>query len=328
MDVLAETLWGRRGIVKANHIWLTLAVLASLMSPYSRYPVWKGCLLFFMAAACFAQASILANDLSDQERDVASGKRRWIFRVPRWAGIAIVAAIAGAGAFFILLAGGTSAAVLAYLAAIVLGVLYSLRPFRLKERGLLGLVCYSAAATFAYAVLPWTWRPADPLILVMIAPAVFLDKWTNLQFHQIIDLNADKQDGTATHAARRGRRAARRSLRTVSLLTSIWLLLTFAAVTLFLPPWRVPFAVFAAMAFSAVGLREVLKKQPESTRSASLVGELPLAYLALTFVLFRLAPLMILGRTAFDLPDTWPAFGLCLVTVAIESWHSYNYRYE
>ena len=55
--------------------------------------------------------------------------------------------------------------------------------------------------------------------------------------------------------------------------------------------------------------------------TTSLTAELPEAYLALTFVLFRILPLALLVRLSLRLPSAWSVFLTAGALVALESWH-------
>lgn len=319
-EIVPETFWGRRGIVKASQVWLMLAIIVTGMPQDGA--IWKDCVLIFLAAASVSVASILVNDITDQPQDAASGKRRWIFALPRPAAIGIVTLLSCLGAIFVLMAGGTTAALLVYIGGIAFGMIYSLPPLRLKERGVLGLYCYSLATVLGYVALPWAWRGGPWWIPLVIGLAVFLDKWTNLHFHQVVDFDADARDGTKTYAIALGKERAGKTLKVVAFATTLLLIAATALVIFIQPELRVEMALMTIAAFIAIGIAV------PGSKSTSLIRELPWSYLALTFILFRLAPLAVLASAAFRNPHVWPAFALCLAIMAVESFQSYHYRYE
>ena len=116
VEGVQETLFGRRGLVKAAHACLPLGVAASLNPSLELARLGAACLMVLLVAGCWAQAAILANDLADSAEDAAAGKRRWVREVPRAAGWAVVAFVVAVGAF-VLLAAGRRGALVAYGAA-------------------------------------------------------------------------------------------------------------------------------------------------------------------------------------------------------------------
>ena len=202
MQVLGQSLLGRRGIVKTANLWLPLALLlVSRPAPAGASDAIT-CGWIFLAVFCWAQACILGNDISDTRDDDASGKRRWIAQLPSLAGYLVVIFLSVIGACSAYLAGKQPAAPVIFVLALALGLLYSFKPIRLKERGALGLWAYSFSAALAFAVTPWVilehvgWHT-----LAVLIPAVFFDKWTNLHFHQLVDYEADRISNTQTYAA-------------------------------------------------------------------------------------------------------------------------------
>ena len=327
LEGIQETLFGRRGLVKAVHSCLPLGVAASLNPALDSARLGTACLLALLVAGCWAQAAILANDLTDSAEDAAVGKRRWVRALPRGAGWAVVVLMVALGAS-VTAAAAPREALIAYAAAIVLGLLYSLRPVRLKDRGLAGPLAYAGAGALAYAVLPCAWLGARPAVLAVLAAAVLLDKWVNLHFHQVIDYDADRASGAGTHAVAAGPERARRLLKRMSWLAAAWLAGTAAFVAVSLPSWRAG----AACAVGAVVLlagRYVHQARGGRAEAASaLVRELPPAYLALTLALFRALPLLLFARLAVAERSAWGAFAAVAVLVGLDAWYAVGYRYE
>jgi len=326
-QILGETLWGKRGLIKVNHLWLPLGVILSTDAFEQQRPLWLECLRILAIIACWSQASILVNDIADRQEDGSLGKLRWIDRLPTGLGAWVVALVAVFGALLIVQARATSWVLAAYAAATVLALLYSIRPVRIKERGVAGLLNYSLAGTIAFVVLPWVWFGSDWLTPVVLVPAVFLDKWVNLHFHQVIDYEADSRSGIRTYSVAVGLQCARRSLGWAAGLSSVWLLGTLAFVTLSLPTWRVAAAGAGAAVVLAVAVyARSVRRHPE--RASALLQELPWTYLGLTFALFRVLPLVLFVRLALAEPTMWAVFGVVASLLLIESWHSFQYHYD
>ncbi len=304
-------------------LWLPLAVILSTGGLGDGEDAWLRCFRVFATVACWSAASILANDLTDVQIDRASGKERWILRFSlRWS-VALVALLYGLGALNSGLADGAGA-LGAYLAAAALGLCYSVRPVRLKTRGLLGPLAYSSSSMFAFVVVPWAWMGSHWPALAVLAPAVLLDKWVNLHFHQVVDCESDRRNGVLTYCVAVGVERGRRSLKWAVLLASVWLLGTLIFVALSLTSWRLAVAGSGAVVVLAVGLYSRLVRRSES--ASALLRELHWTYLGLTYVLFRLVPLLLLARLSLREPAMWSVSGVVALLVLVESWHSFRYR--
>ncbi len=325
--MVSEAIWGKRGVVKTITLSLPLAVMLSIDRPGGRRATWLACLELFVAVACWCLACILANDLTDRQADRSAGKQRWISRLPAGAGVLAVTLAIGLGVLSLRLGGGGRLALSFYLAATALGVLYSVRPVRLKARGFFGPLAYSSAAMLAFVAVPWAWLEAGWPALAVVAPAVLLDKWVNLHFHQVIDCEADRGSGMWTYAALAGPDRARRSLKWAAALASVSTLGVLAFVTLSVATWRPAIGgtgVVAALAVAAYAGR--VRRRPDG--ASALLRELPPTYLGLTYAVFRILPLVLLARLAVEESTMWSVFGVVALLLAVESWHVFRYRYE
>lgn len=324
-----EGLLRNRGLTKALPALLSWAVIRTFRGGEPG-PAGDaaGFFLILFAVVCWIFVCILANDLTDRAEDRAAGKRRWIAELPLPAAAVAVLALFGAGLAAVFASGAPVGAGLAYIAASASGLLYSVAPFRFKRRGAWGLLFYSLAGTAAYAVLPWAWMGASPVALAALAPAVFLDKWVNIHFHQLIDRECDAAQGTRTYAVRAGAGKAARTLRAAATFAAVW----FAGVVVFvsaaLPSgWRiaVPAMAGAAVLGSAVYAASSKRKGPGDT---DLVRRLPFFYLGTSYGLFRAVPLLLMLRLALGDPTLSVAAAAAVLLVGIESLFVYSYRYE
>lgn len=320
-QIPADILLGKRGLVKSNEIWLPLCLL---MAEEPRPSVLTA-FSIFLATAAWSLSCIWVNDLVDQGADRATGKNRWIQQLSPEAGTGILAALILGGACLIT-ALSRSSTLIIYLAAVFLGFSYSLRPLRYKERGVWGPVVYSTSCLLGFVILPWAWLGADIYLLVLLAPAVFLDKWVQLHFHQVIDYQGDVRTRTQTLTVVMGLEKSRAILRIMSSLASLWLVsvLVFTIFETAEIPWL--FALF----FVLVGISLIIhshrgKKNQASTR---LQRELPVYYLALTFLVFRLGPILLLTQIAIAEYDMIPLALFATPLIFIESLHSAHYSYE
>lgn len=327
MEAIAETLWGRRGIVKAVHVWLPLALLMTTADPLADVPAWLCALPAYASAACYTQAAILANDLADRNRDRAARKRRWIVRCGPLPGGCIVAAFALLGLAALWVCEANPRAAGAYLAAIALAFMYSFRPVRLKERGGFGPATYSLSTALAYAVVPWALFPSSRALLVLPVAAVFLDKWTNLYFHQLVDRDRDRQSGIRTFATERDPGRVRRLLGFMAWATALLLAVVLVWALRIMPSGGIVIGAVAVGMILAIIARVRSMRHGPSGRANELIRELPAPYLALTLVLFRLLPLMLIGRLALERRHMTAPFLLLVILVAVESRQALRYRH-
>ncbi len=315
-----ELLVGPRGIVKAAHVYwpALLYVTAS-----GRTPRPGQLLALFAAVACWSQAAILGNDLADRRADAAAGKRRWIVRLPGWAARLLVGGLLAAGLAVIPAVGASRAAAAAYAAAAALALAYSLSPFRLKGRGAWGPAAYSGAACLAYAVLPWAWLGGPTGLLALACAAVFADKWVNLHFHQVLDLEADRATGVRTLCVSAGPWRARRWLGWAARLASLLMLAGVVASSVVAGAWAWAVGGSVALASAGVGLH-VARTHGEAGRSA-LLRELPPHYLALTLGLLRAVPALLLLRLCLREPGLAGVAALFGILLVIEARHLVSY---
>jgi hypothetical protein len=322
-----ESLWGRRGLIKLNPLWLPAGLI--LLGAEGNVLAGSFGRLAAIAAAvfCWSFASTLANDWIERREDLAAGKTRWIGSLPDWEGGWIPGIFAAAGLAVLVLASAPVATLAAYAGAVFFGTIYSLRPFRWKERGALGLAAYGGACAIANVLVPWTWFGGDIAAVAVPGVAVFLDKWVNLQFHQILDHDDDAKQGTATYAVRAGLDEARRALRPGTVAASLALITAAAYGAWRRPGIAVPILIAAAGCLCLSGIHETLARRRPDFRNA-LSRELPWTYLGLTLGLFRAVPLVLFWDLALREPAMKPALAAIAVLLAAEWALTWRYRYE
>ncbi len=322
-----QSIWGRRGLLKANTAWLPLSVfLLTDPAPIDpRRTIWL--IPIFLCIMSWILVSILANDLSDLWIDRASGKERWVSSLPTAGAVAILIVLVAGGLGLVLAFQSHEAVRWAYAGAVLTGLSYSLQPFHFKGRGVWGILVYSLSCALAYVAIPGAWLKAGPSALALAGAAVFLDKWVNLHFHQVIDHAADAAGEIGTHAVRAGPDAARGSLRVFEGLASIAMgsILVYAALNS--DVWRMPLLLLTGGGFAAAAVFTRSASKRSATRT-DLTRELSWVYLGLTFAVFRILPLVLLAKLALETDSLWWAFGAALVMLAAESWQSFRYRYE
>jgi hypothetical protein len=323
-SAVRELLWGQRGVSKAAAVWLPLAVFAAADAPGALRPAWIPSLAVLAAVVCWSQVSILANDLNDSSEDRAAGKMRWICHLPGGAGALTVLLVACLGALVLCAAHAPARALGTYAIAVAAGVLYSAPPVRFKERGGTGVLAYGVATTLGYVALPWSWLGSGGGQLMVLAPAVLLDKAVNLLFHQVVDYDADRDHAVRTYAVQAGLDRSRRSLRRTARMAAAWLAGTWAYAASLSGGWTS--AATGAGAAMAVAVYATIQRR-RTAETSSLIREMPRSYLAMTFAAFRLLPLLMLALRAMADPRWLIVLGVAVGFLAGELRHYVRYRY-
>jgi len=322
---LGDSLLGNRGLVKANMMLLPWAVMLARESRFLRPRTAPAFFLMLLVIIAWLMTCILANDLADSRDDRAAGKRRWINRLPSPARVAVTAVFVCLGPGVLILSRAPVRALWTYTGAAALGLAYSLKPLRLKERGLWGVLGYSASCTLAYVFIPWAWLGARWRTLAVMGVAVFLDKWVNLHFHQVIDLAGDRTQGIDTHAVLAGAARARQYLQYWAWSATLWFGFVLVEATASEPRvWRVA-GLAIVVGASVMGGLSVARLSRKLQPGSSLIRELPPAYLASAFAVFRLLPLILILRFCLEAPALWPVAGAAGLLVGVESLMFFRY---
>jgi 4-hydroxybenzoate polyprenyltransferase len=274
--------------------------------------------------------SIQINDICDKKEDDAAGKMRWIGYLPKYMGIIISILLIMAGLTTVILASGSIKVILSYTATILLGLFYSLRPVRFKERGIWGLFVYALAATIIYVLVPWTWFDSSLILLIFLFSTVMSDKWVQLNFHQIVDYHADLKNGTQTFAVRVGLKRTRSILQLASLFASFSMLSVLVYATFFVIEEKMLQIIILVMSTAIVAVSgihvKILNKKTKS--SSNLIKELPWIYLGLTYLLFCVIPPVGFIFLALKEPLMWIIVVLSALSLLGISLHSIRYKYS
>ncbi len=324
-----EIIFGARGIPKMSHLWLPLALLFLSVPTTGLKTAFDNSLALILAVLCKVQFSILVNDLSDHRIDLAVGKKRWITFLPRPAGYMIVMLFLAAGLAAVFLGRGSLRTILAYTASVLLGLSYSLKPLRFKERGTLGLLAYTLSALMIYVLVPWTWFDAGLWQLIFLAVAVGSDKWIQIHFHQVADYPADLKSATRTYAVQAGLERARSSLKRASLIASFCLLSMIAYVIVLTSHSMILAIVLLALTAATIAVSKIYadrSKNPQSPSSSALTRELPWIYLGLTYLVFFVLPPVLFLFSALKEPRIWILVVFSLFSAAGTSWQSLRYQ--
>ncbi|MGQ9661400.1 MAG: UbiA family prenyltransferase [Kiritimatiellia bacterium] len=319
-QIVRESLWGTRGVAKAGGMGLPLAALLSRLDFIpTRAPA--DALLLFASAACFVLFGTLVNDLADKAPDCDAGKQRWIQSVPDPVAGLIVLSIIAIGTLLSSFSPVWWKTTGVYLCAVFLALAYSLPPLRMKERGIWGFLCFALCIIVCYVFFPWSWFGGTWIGPAVIAAALFLDRWVNLHFHQIVDHARDFAQGQRTYAVRVGLKRARATLRfavwtATAMMLGVLLWIGFGLGA----KWEATITLIAAFT-GMIYLRR-------SAVGGELTRELPSSYLALTFALCRILPFLLFTRLALRAPALWGATSIAATVLLHDALVYRTYRYR
>jgi hypothetical protein len=326
---LGEILLGQRGITKISHLWLPLATILLSGSVSDLEAGFYGSIGLFFVVLFKVMFSIQVNDLCDRREDKAVGKERWISHLPLPLGVFISTALAAAGFTIIIFASGSIPVALSYTASILFGLFYSLPPGRFKERGIWGLIVYALAATTIYVLVPWVWFESSLVVLGLLFLTVFLDKWVQVHFHQVVDYQADLKNRTQTYAVKVGLARTRKTLRMASLFASFSMGCLLVYIIFFVMPstfQKIAILGFGTAIIAGSGLY-VRTAKKKAARTSDLARELSWMYLGLTYFVFGVFPPVGFLLLAFKEPLLGIPAALSALSLLGLSWHSIRYKY-
>lgn len=307
LDALSQIFVKPRGILKMSQVGLPLSLILVAGTGMNPREEFCGSLYLLFAVLSKGLSSILVNDLTDREIDRGAGKERWITSLPSPAGIMIPALLLALSFGALIKAGGTILVLASFAASVILGILYSVKPVRFKERGAWGIFAYSLSAAILHALVPWAlFRPA-----LMLLPLLFFvliaEKLVQILFHQIVDFDPDSAGKVRSFAVTSGRSEADRTLRFflyIAVVTDgallIYILLEIKENPLFL--WLIGLTCFFAVTAAGLYARVLSKKYKTSTE---LTERLPWPYLGLSYVVFYLLPPLLFLMIAYHEPRMW-----------------------
>ena len=214
-------------------IFLGVAYLSTLLSGSSFSVAWPVFLSVLAAMIPLASYVCVINDITDEQDDLLGGKGNTMAGRPLAFKAAWLAACLLGGALVAALCFRENlTALLLYAGNWVAFTLYSVPPFRLKKRGLAGVMADACGGV----LLPALWAAilcdpnAEGIFIGPLAIWGFSFGLRGILYHQAGDFAADQASGTSTFAVRMGLRNVQRLVRYVifpleaaSLLFLIWL---------------------------------------------------------------------------------------------------------
>jgi hypothetical protein len=263
--------------------------------------IWPSLVALLLAIVPCAAYVSLVNDVTDRADDRRAGKTNRMVDKPTWQIALLLAVPLCVGGFFAILWRDDPPLVMAYLGAWAAFTLYSVPPFRLKRRGILGVFADASGAhlfpTLVAALLAFRagGKTIDPIWLGALAAWAFGCGLRGILWHQLYDREVDRKVGVATFVQRHSRRAAMRLAAYVAL--PIELVALAVLLWRMHNPWPVlALLVYAGFATLRSRLWNVAIVIAEPRQSYGILGT---EYYTLLF------PLGILLSSAFQYPADW-----------------------
>jgi 4-hydroxybenzoate polyprenyltransferase len=204
-----------RASVRADEWWdyKLVPVLAAFYATALtlRVPVsslWSSAVILLLALVPGAAYVSVINDVTDREEDAAAGKTNRAAGRSRGATAALIVAPIAAGLAFTFWWRRDPLLLGAYLAAWLAFSLYSLPPFRLKTRGIFGVLCDASGAhlfpTLVAVVLAFRGaaQSVRPLWLASVGVWAFAYGLRGILWHQLTDRDNDRGAAVRTFAER------------------------------------------------------------------------------------------------------------------------------
>jgi hypothetical protein len=297
-----------RGPILKTYLLLTAPLLYILIEGVPKGDIVQLC-LYSAHTILYLWFGWAVNDFSDRELDRASGKRRTFGIIrPHYA-------IAGIILLFIttLLIGEYLSQNPIYLlvlcTGLILGIIYSIPPFRLKGRGIWGLIfgpVYGKvipillATILFYRIEPW-------ILIVLVSEG--LKNGIDLLFHQIRDYRHDVSGGVKTFPVIAGLSLSINTLRQMTWVKIIAAGFLGCTLAWFVPEYRL---ILAAIVFSCIPawflMREFLIGNLQKFNSMTFI------YSWFSEMIFTLSPLWLSIILALRYPPFIP-FTLIIVFI-------------
>ena len=209
------------GLIRAD-VWWEYKLVPILSTFYATALVlrvdvsslWVSALSLLLAIIAAAIYASVINDVTDLAGDLEAGKRNGAAGRSRSMVVTFVALTAGTGLLFAWVWRDDAPLLWCYLATWLAFSLYSLPPFRLKERGAAGVLCDAAGEQLLPALVAvflasrGAQRPPSGTWIASVAVWAAAYGLRGIVWHQLTDVDNDRAAGFRTFARRRPRAAA------------------------------------------------------------------------------------------------------------------------
>jgi 4-hydroxybenzoate polyprenyltransferase len=227
---------------------------------------------FIVSLICISAWGYLLNDYCDIEADTASGKKNMVKDYSPPLRIAIIFLPFVIGILCFPYSTKNMIANLLFALQIVMLLLYSAKPFRLKERGFAGILADAFYGhinpVFITLFLFGNWSGNQQILTSVILSLLFvcttLKGIRNILLHQIDDRKRDKLSGTKTFVATNGAWGVLLFINQIMPFEIAFTFLLTLSIAYLFPPiivWLIIFSVFYYLQFSGWKLRYLPYRQ-------------------------------------------------------------------
>ena len=313
-----------RGVLyKSVLLWTPVFWIALVQEPkaVSSASAWG----FGVNMALYLMWAFAVNDYADRDCDAAVGKERTIARLSDRVILVILASLllanfamgyylAGSGYYVLILALGLWS-----------GLAYSLKPFRIKERGVWG-ICFPGilGKVIPFAMVCALYKTASWCLVVMCM-GEYLKNTIDLLFHQIVDVDNDRAGGVKTFVVEQGEERATcllRRLAWIGLLPAVSIAVLYGV---YIPEFR---WVLAGMLVLSLPVMRVSWKRFSARDGGSLTGLVPIQYLYGGYAVYILSPLWLSLIAAIRNPEFMSIALFLTVILGFQTVFYLRYRYR
>ena len=185
---------------------LSLAYLTTLHIQQPIIAALPRIALLFAALIVGAIYVSIINDITDIKEDAIAGKKNSMANLPIWARVTLVAICLVVGAYFIFALYPDVPSMIFQGLSYLVFTFYSVKPFRFKHHGFLGVLCDASGAHLFPSLLIFTnlmfffREPIDFILAVSIGIWALMYGLRGILWHQFFDKENDIKSGTRTFA--------------------------------------------------------------------------------------------------------------------------------
>jgi 4-hydroxybenzoate polyprenyltransferase len=225
---------------------LVAALMLILVLPFAKLNITY-VLFYTVAVSLFLTYSFVVNDVGDKEADIKEGKYKPIHSFSN-AKIILTLVLLAFFTLAIPIFSGNLLATVGFIIGIALANLYSLKPTRFKERGILAII----VANFGMRSIPfiffWLFLSPSIFFVLFFTGWLFMIGFQDELGHQLADFKNDEKTGTRTWVRHVGGDFGQKLLSVFVVGSFVYLLLLF---------FVLDFSTALAIAISLIMLRFV-----------------------------------------------------------------------
>jgi len=260
-----------------------LVALFAERESVSAWPVF----LFYVNVFLYLEFAYLANDYADREDDLAAGKRRSLSRLSKPVALVVIAGAAAANVIVALILTRSLLYVSLLFVGLAFGWVYSVEPFRIKARGIWGVIFAPALGKVLPILMACSLYRCFAWWIILLILADWLKNAIDILFHQVVDYEVDRRTGVHTYVVVVGRARAEKDLAALALLGIPAALILACLYAVLIPEYR---SIFALTVLGGIFWNALKRKRRNSVQETALSRLLPASYLYYGCAVFLLSP--------------------------------------